>query len=352
MFSYISPEERVPADHPLRRVKAFTDEVLRELSGTFDGMYSKVGRPSIPPERLLKSMVLIALYSVRSDRLFCELLNYNLLYRWFLDMSMDEPTFVPTVFTKNRERLLEHDVARQFFDRVVARARREDLMSDEHFTVDGTLIEAWASMKSFKAKNRKEKVEPPDDPGNPTVDFRGEKRSNDTHESTTDPEARLARKGPGKESKLAYAANFMMENANGLCVDVRVDMATGTSERDAAARMIWRQRRRGIRPKSLGADRGYHVSSFVTVLRNLDIRPHIALRSDRRTPGLDGRTTRHASYRTSQRIRKRIEEMIGWNKTVAGLRKCRFIGLARNRLAAFMVAASYDLLRMARLCPG
>jgi transposase len=359
LFSYVSAEQRVPANHPIRRVKSLADEALADLSSVFDAMYSHLGRPSIPPERLLKSCLLIALYSVRSDRLFCEMLDYNILYRWFLDMSMDEPSFDASTFSKNRDRLLDHDVAQKFFDAVVRLARQEGLLSDDHFTVDGTLIEAYASLKSFKKKPgqkdeppKKDKEPPPDDPGNPTVNFHGEKRSNKTHESTTDPESRLLKKGPGKEAKLTFCGHAFMENRNGLLVDFRVTQSVGTTETEAAREILKRQARKRVRPTTLGGDKNYHVGEFVSDLRNRGIKPHIAMRDDRVTPGLDGRTTRHIGYGISQRIRKRIEEAFGWMKTVGGLRKSRFRGVARNQLAGHLVGAAYNLLRMANLCPA
>lgn len=351
LFSYVSPESRVPATHPLRRMKAVADQVLRELSPTFAAMYSAIGRPSIPPERLLKSEVLIALYSVRSRRLFCERLDTDLLFRWFLDMSLDEPGFEHSTFSQNSERLVAHAVARRFFDAVVATARREGLLSDEHFTVDGTLIEAWASLKSVTPKEPSASAAPPDDPGNPTVDFQGERRTNATHQSTTDPEARLARKGMGKEAKLCFSGHVLMENRHGLCVDLQVAPATGTAERDMALAMLRRQARRGIRPTTVGADKGYHCRDFVRRLRRRGIRPHLAGVRGRRTPGLDGRTTRHASYRLSQRLRKKVEEIFGWMKTIGGLRKSRFRGVARTQHAGYVVAAAYNLLRLSRLQP-
>ena len=348
-FSYVSPEKRVPGDHPLRPIKEAADACLVAMEGTFRSMYSSQGRPSIPPERLLKAQILQALYSVRSDRLFCEQLDYNILFRWFLDMSLDEPSFVPTVFSKNRDRLLEHEAAQEFFDRVVAFAGERRLLSDEHFTVDGTLIEAWASMKSFQAKGKKPKPPDEDDPGNPSVDFKGERRSNATHESSTDPEARLTRKGPGKEAKLAFTANALMENRNGLCVQFRTEISTGTAEQEAALAMLERHDpEMGAHP-TLGADKGYHRSAFVKALRDLKIRPHLAQIENRKTPGLDRRTTRHAGYAISQRLRKRVEEIFGWCKVVGGLRKCRFVGLAYNNAANLMVVASYNLLRIGRL---
>src|SRR5579883_710319 len=349
MFSYVSPEARVPATHPLRRLKAVADQVLATLSPIFDKMYSTVGRPSIPPERLLKGELLIALFSLRGRRLFCEELDYNILFRWFLDMSLDEPAFDHSTFSQNSERLLQHDVARRFFDAVVGYAQREGLLSDEHFTVDGTLIEAWASLKSLKPKAAAPAAPPPDDPGNPTVDFHGERRTNATHQSTTDPEARLARKGQGKEAKLCFSGHVLMENRHGLCVDLQIAPATGTAERETALAMLRRHARRGIRPRTLGADKGYHCRDFVRQLRRRHIQPHVACVRGRHTPGLDGRTTRTVGYALSQRIRKRVEEIFGWLKTVGGLRKTRFRGLARTQQAAWLVGAAYNLLRISRL---
>ncbi len=350
MFSYFSPEERVPASHPLRAIKRHADAALKDLSPLFDEMYSEVGRPSIPPERLLKSLLLMALYTVRSDRLFCEMLDYNILYRWFLDMNLEERSFDASSFSKNRERLLTHRVSQRFFDAVVRLARREGLLSDEHFTVDGTLIEAWASLKSFQPKDRRP-TDPPDDPGNAAVNFRGERRSNQTHESITDPEAKLVRKGPGKEAKLSFGAHALMDNRHGLCVDFTVTEAVGVTERDAARRMLSRQGRKRIRPRTLGADKGYHTRDFVDHLRAKGIRPHIAQSRNRVTPGLDARTTRHESYAISQRKRKRIEEIFGWSKVIGGLRKVRVRGRARVEQAGHFVGAAYNLLRMARLRP-
>jgi transposase len=349
MFSVISPEQRVAADHPLRRIKQMADEILRGLSATFDGMYSRVGRPSIPPERLLKAQVLMALYTVRSDRHFCEQLDYNLLFRWFLDMSADEPTFDASSFSRNRERLLEHDVAGQFFAAVVGQARAAHLMSHDHFTVDGTLIEAWASLKSFKRKDAAAKGdEPPDDPGNPTVNFRGEKRSNETHASTTDGEARLARK-KGKESKLAYSAHALMENRNGLLVDFRIDQADGFAERRNALEMLHDNVVKDRRV-TVAADKGYDTADFARDCRALNVTPHVAQTSDpRRRSAIDGRTTRHAGYLVSQRKRKLVEEIFGWMKTVGNFRRTRFKGRRRTQMAALIVAAAYNLLRICRL---
>ena len=352
MLCIVSPEQRVPKDHPLRKIKALADGELARLSPVFQGMYSSTGRPSIPPERILKSLLLIALYSIRSERQFCEQLDYNLLFRWFLDMNLIEDSFHHSVFTKNRKRLMDHEVGRAFFDAVVGQARSAGLMSDEHFTVDGTLIEAWASVKSLKRKDAPEVNKTDDDPGNPTVDFRGERRSNETHVSTTDPESRLMRKGRGKEARLCYGAHVLMENRHGLVVDIRVTAATGRSEREAAAAMLARQARKKIKPKTLGADKGYDTRDFVALLRRRRITPHIAAHTRRRGgSALDGRTTRHAGYALSQRVRKRVEEIFGWMKTTGGFRRTRFKGRQRTQLQAWWVATAYNLLRMAKLLP-
>jgi transposase len=346
MFSYFSPESRVPEDHPLRRIKQHADAVLGSMSPEFDRIYAEIGRPSIPPERLLKASLLIALYSVRSDRLFCETLDYNILFRWFLDMNLEQAGLDQSNFSRLRERLIGQDTARIFFDAVVGEARKAGLLSDEHFTVDGTLIEAWASHKSFKPKDA-----PPSGGAGADgmVDFRGQRRSNDTHASTTDEEAKLARKGPGKEAKLSYGGHALMENRNGLCVDLKVCAAPKT-ETEAAKEMLARQRRKRVRPSSLGADKGYHTKDFVAHLRSKKIAPHIAQIEGRSTPGLDARTTRHASYAVSQRKRKRVEEIFGWMKAYGGLRRTLVRGLARVQMHAYIVGAAYNLLRMSRLC--
>lgn len=348
MFSYFSPESRVPAKHPLRGIQAMADAVLQQLSPHFDRLYAETGRPSIPPERLLKASLLIALYSVRSDRLFCEMLDYNILFRWFLDMNLDEGGLDQSNFSRLRERLVAHDVARRFFEAVVREARRANLLSDEHFTVDGTLIEAWASFKSFQRRDGT----PPKDGGDGTgmVDFRGESRTNDTHLSTTDPEAQLFRKGKGKEAKLSYGGHALMENRNGLLVDIRVTPATQT-ETQAAKTLLARAHRKGITPASLGGDKGFHTKDFVAHLRKRGIRPHLARIVGRTTPGLDDRTTRHVSYAVSQRKRKRIEEIFGWMKAYGGLRRTMARGLERVQLHAYIVGAAYNLLRMNRLRP-
>src|SRR5450759_429098 len=274
MLMLMSPESRVPQNHPLRAIKRLADEALAELSPVFDAMYAVDGRPSIPPERLLKSMLLMALYTVRSERLFCEQLDYNLLFRWFLDMDVAEPSFDHSTFSRNRARLLEHDLAREFFTRVVAQARSLQLLSDEHFTVDGTLVEAWASLKSFKPRHQGP-TQPPDDPGNPTVNFHGERRSNATHQSTSDPEAKLAKKGAGKEAKLCYSANALMENRNGLLIEFTVEPADGYAERKSARAMLETELP-GSRRITLGADKGYDTGEFVAACRALKVTPHIA----------------------------------------------------------------------------
>jgi transposase len=350
MFSVVSPEKRVPTNHPLRPIKALVEQTLASLSEQLDAMYSRIGRASIPPERLLKAMLLMALFSVRSERMFCEQLDYNLLFRWFLNMSMDEPSFHPTTFSKNRERFLEHDIARRLFAQVVERAREAGHMSDEHFTVDGTLIEAWASLKSIRPNDESPHVrQPPDDPGNPTVDFHGEKRSNSTHASTTDPEAKLARKGKGKEAKLCFSGHALMENRNGLLVDIRIDQADGTAERRNAIAML-EDNLPGTQRITVGADKGYDTADFVEACRDRNITPHVAQNVARRGgSAIDERTTRHPGYELSQRIRKRVEEVFGWFKTVGGLRRTRFKGKARTQLAALLVGAAYNLTRLARL---
>ncbi len=351
MLMVVNAEHRIPKEHPLRRIKQMADTVLKELSPVFDQMYSVVGRPSIPPERLLKASLLMALYTVRSERLFCEQLDYNLLFRWFLDLELDEASFDHSTFSRNRARLLEHEVAGEFFRGVVAQARALKLLSDEHFTVDGTLVEAWASLKSFKRKDRGP-GEPPADPGNPNVNFHGERRYNATHQSSTDPEAQLAKKGPGKEAKLSYSANALMENRHALLVDFQVEPADGHAERRAAIAMA-DERLPGSRRITLGGDKGYDTRDFVADCRTLKITPHVAQNHAR--PGgsaLDARTARHPGYAVSQWIRKRVEEVFVWMKTVGGLRRTRYRGRARVQMHAYLVAAAYNLLRIARLVPA
>ena len=349
MFTYFSPEARVPAAHPLRSIKGYADTVLKSLNRDFDELYADTGRPSIPPERLLKASLLIALYSVRSDRLFCEMLDYNILFRWFLDMNLEERGLDQSNFSRLRERLVDSELACCFFDAVVGEARKLQLLSDDHFTVDGTLIEAWASTaKSMRHKDGPPDAGGPDDQGR--VNIHGERRSNATHASATDPDAKLKRKGKGKETKLSYGGHALMENRHGLCVDLKITSAVDT-ETEVAKAMLERQRRKRVRPSTLGADKGYHCKDFIAHLRGRKIAPHVALIEGRKTPGLDGRTTRHAGYAVSQRKRKRVEEIFGWMKAYGGLRRTLMRGLRRVQLHAYLVGAAYNLLRLARLRP-
>ncbi len=351
MLMVLNLEQRVAKEHPLRRIKQLAETVLQGLSASFDRMYSATGRPSIPPERLLKASLLMALYTVRSERLLCEQLDYNLLFRWFLEMELDEASFDHSSFSANRKRLLAHEVAGEFFRGVVAQARALKLLSGEHFTVDGTLVEAWASLKSFRRKDAGPTA-PPDDPGNPTVNFHGERRSNATHQSTTDPEAKLAKKGPGKEAKLCYSANALMENRHALLVDFQVEPADGYAERRAAIAMV-DERLPGSRRITLGGDKGYDTSDFVADCRALTVTPHVARNQARRGgSALDVRTVRHPGYAVSQWIRKRVEEAFGWMKTVGGLRRTRYRGRERVQMHAYLVAAAYNLVRIARLAPA
>jgi transposase len=346
VFSALTPDQLVPADHPIRAIKPIAERALRAISPTLSKMYSKWGRPSIPPEYLLKASLLIALYSVRSERQFCERLQYDLLFKWFLNLNIADPAFHPTTFTKNRKTLLKHDVARRFFAAVLDEARRERLLSEDHFTVDGTLLEAWASMKSVHPRD--DDAGPPNGFKNPDVDFRGEKRRNETHASRTDPEAQLMRKGPGKETKLSFMGHVLMENRNGLVVDVMLTQATGKAEREAAVRMLDRLPHRRRR-RTLGADKGYDTRDFVKDLRQRNVTPHVAKNESGRRSAIDGRTTSWGGYKKSQRVRKRVEEIFGWVKTVGGGRKLRYIGVSRNQLWAEFTATAYNLVRMARL---
>ena len=347
VFSYISPEQRVPQDHPLRSLRAMTDEALQQLRPRFNSLYAKTGRPSIAPEKLLRALLLQGLYSVRSERLLMEQLDYNLLFRWFVGLNMDDSVWDVTVFTKNRERLLDGDIAEAFFQAVLQQARERSLLSDEHFTVDGTLLEAWASVKSFQRKDAKPAA-PPDDPGNATVDFHGARRSNETHESKTDPDAKLARKGKGKEAKLRYNGNLLVENRNGLIVDTEVFEANGTAERDAALVML--EQIPGTKQVTVGGDKAYDTADFVAECRNLKVTPHVAQNLER--PGgsaIDARTTQHVGYAISQRKRKRIEECFGWLKTIALLRKVRHRGIFKVGWIFTFAAAAYNLIRMRNL---
>ena len=342
MLTLITADQLIPEDHPIRQIKPIVDKALMELSPTFNRMYAETGRPSIPPEHLLKACLLIALYSVRSERQFCERLHYDLLFKWFLDLNIIDPAFDASTFSKNKERLLENEVARKFLVVVLEEARQRKLLSEDHFTVDGTLLEAWASLKSFSPKDGNDG--PDAEEKNPSIDFHGQKRTNDTHQSTTDPEALLAKKGHGKEAKLCFTGHVLMENRNGMVVDVTFTQATGTAEREAALDML--EGVPGSRRVTLGADKGYDTQDFITMCRHMNVTPHVARR---KTSKLDGRTTRHTGYQTSQRIRKRVEEIFGWVKTVGGGRKLRYRGMERNRLWWELIAAAYNLLRMAKL---
>jgi transposase len=347
IFSYLSPEMRVRKDHPLRTIREMVDEVLSRLSRRFDTMYAKVGRPSIAPEKLLRAQLLQMLYSIRSERLLMEEMDYNLLFRWFVGLNADDEVWDATTFTKNRDRLLEADVAKEFLAEVVAQARARGLTCDEHFTVDGTLLEAWASQKSFQAKEGKQ-LPPPDDPGNATVNFRGERRSNETHESKTDPQAQMARKSEGKESKLSYSGNLLVENRNGLIVNAEVFVANGTAERDAALVML--ERIPGGKQVTVGGDKGFDTRDFVAECRHLGVTPHVAQNLGRRGgSAIDGRTTHHPGYRLSQKKRKRIEECFGWLKTIALMRKLRHRGVCKVDWIFAFACAAYNLVRMRNL---
>jgi transposase len=363
LFSYVSCEARVPDGHPLRAIRAIVDEALEVLSPDFERMYSPIGRPSIPPEKLLRALLLQAFYTVRSERQLMEQLDYNLLFRWFVGLAMDAPIWDVTVFTKNRERLLAGDVAARFLSAVMGQSRVKTLLSDEHFSVDGTLIEAWASMKSFRPKGD---VGPDDDddgsPGteqgaearpqgrNAERDFRGEKRSNATHASITDPDARLFKKARGQAAKLCHMGHVLMENRNGLVVDAMLTHATGTAEREAALAMLARMA--GRHRITLGADKAYDTTGFIAALRGIKVTPHVAQNNNGRRSAIDGRTTRHAGYTLSVRIRKKIEEIFGWAKTSGGLRKTRHRGQARVGWNFTLTAAAYNLVRLPKLLAG
>jgi transposase len=350
LFSYGSLEERVPSDHPLRPIRAMADAALKDMSPRFDEIYGEDGRRSIPPERLLRALLVQLLYSVRSERMLMEQLEYNLLFRWFVGLSANEPVWHPTVFTKNRDRLLEGAVSEEFFSSIVEQARSKQLLSDEHFTVDGTLIEAWAGQKSFQRKKSSDDLlkPPPQDAGNnPTVNWHKQKRRNDTHQSLTDPLARLFKKTRGAEARLAYMGHVLTENRNGLVVDVRVTQATGTAERDAAAEML--SGKPASKRATLGADRGYDTAGFVKRLREIKVTPHVAQNNSHRRSAVDARTTRHEGYAISQRKRKRVEEVFGWMKTVALQRKTRFLGPDRTGWMFTLAAAAYNLVRMRNL---
>jgi transposase len=343
MFSYVSAEQRVPKDHPLRAIRALVDEVLRDMSREFDGLYARVGRPSIPPERLLRAQLLQIFYSIRSETLLMEQLDYNLLFRWFVGMDMDEPIWDPTVFSKNRDRLLNQEIARSFFRRVVARA--QGLMSDEHFTIDGTLIEAWASQKSFQRKDGGT-----DGDGS---DFRGQRRKNDTHASTTDPDARLYRKSNGAESRLAYLGHLLIENRHGLIVDAMATVADGYAEREAATVMMLNQWAQApSQRRTLGADKAYDSADFVALMRDLQVTPHVTQNVERSGgSAIDGRTTRHEGYAMSQHARPRIEPAFGWLKTIAWMRKVKLRGLPKVDWLFVFASAAFNLIRLPKLLP-
>jgi len=347
MLSLRTPEQRVPVKHPLRSIKKMADEALEAMSPRLDAMYSTVGRPSVPPEQLLKGSLLTALFSLRSERQLCEQLDYNLLFRWFLDMGADDETFDHSTFSANRERFMKHEVGQQLFAQILVQAKAENLLSAEHFSIDGTLVEAAASLKSFKKKDEEPgERPPPDDPGNPTVDFHGEKRSNETHESTTDPEARLARKSNGTTAKLSYCLNGMSENRNGLLVGLCLLLATGTAERDAAVRLIFNAVP-GTRRITVGVDKGYDTKDFVESARHMNATPHVARK--KRGSALAERYSQTPGYLLSQRARKLIEEAWGWMKEVGGLRKLKVVGRRRAEHAALLVGAAFNLRRMATL---
>jgi transposase len=342
MFSYVSTEQRIPQDHPLRAIRSMVDRSLTELSPRFEGLYAKTGRPSIAPERLLRALLLQVLYTVRSERQLMEQLDYNLLFRWFVGLNADDPVWAPTVFTKNRDRLLSGDVAQAFFESVLAQAKAKRLLSTDHFTVDGTLIEAWASQKSLVRRDGPDDRDSDDDPGNPTVDFRGEKRSNATHVSATDPDARLVKRR-GQASRLAFMGHVLMENRSGLAIEALCTEADGYAEREAALEML------GDRKGTLGADRGYDSEGFVAAVRQRRMTPHVAQQTKARASAIDRRTTRHPGYAESQRKRKRVEEIFGWLKTVGSLRKVRHRGLDRVGWVFTFALAAYNLTRIRKL---
>ncbi len=343
MFSYVSLEARVPKDHPLRPVRIMVDNALLNLAPLFKEMYSHTGRPSIAPEQLLRALLLQILYSIRSERMLVEQLDYNLLFRWFVGMSMDDKVWDHSTFSKNRDRLIAHDVATQFFVTIRRQAQKADLLSNEHFSVDGTLIEAWASMKSFRPRD--DDQDPPSAGGrNAEVDFKGQRRKNDTHQSTTDPDCRLLKKGKGKEAKLCFMGHALMENRNGLVVDSRLTQATGKAEREAALEMV--EDIPGVKRITLAADKNYDTTEFVSKLRGLHVTPHVTQKTN---SAIDKRTTRHAGYQASQKVRKRIEEIFGWMKTAGLLRKTRYRGLQRVECSFTLAATAYNLVRMRNL---
>jgi transposase len=346
MLTTLQPGDLIPADHPIRRIRTVVDAVLGELDGEFDVMYARSGRPSVPPEQLLKATVLMAMYSIRSERAFCERLNYDLLFKWFLDLPIDAKAFDATTFSKNRRRLLDHEIADRFFAAVVGQARLRRYVSSDHFSVDGTLLEAWASHKSFQPKDGPQGPLPPG--RNAEVSFHGQRRTNETHASTTDPEARMARKSNATAAKLSYAGHLLMEHRNALLVDIELSEANGYAERDTALEMLARLPAR-TRPRTVAGDKAYDTRDFVADVRELGFTPHLAPNTTRQRSTIDGRTTRHPGHAVSQRIRKRIEEPFGWTKTIAGGRKLRYIGRQRNRAWFLMTGAVYNILRITAL---
>lgn len=340
MFSYISLEERVPATHPLRKLRAAVDALLATMNREFDAVYARRGRPSVPPEMLLKALLLQILFSIRSERQLVEAVNYNLLYRWFVGLNIEDKVWDHSTFSANRERLFNEDLARAFFERVKHTADWASLTSDEHFSVDGTLIEAWASHKSFK---RRDDDQTPTEGRNPEVDFKGQQRCNDTHASTTDPDARLFKKSAGDKARLCHMAHILMENRNGLIVDVQITHTRGTAEREAALAMLGRRDNKNKRA-TVGADKGYDSKAFIKGCRKLKVTPHVAAKD--KHSAVDARITRHEGYKTSQKVRKRIEEAFGWIKTVGGLAKTKLIGQAKLTGQALLCFATYNLVRM------
>ena len=346
MLTTLQPGDLIPGDHPIRRIRVVVDAVLAALDDEFSAMYATSGRPSVPPEQLLKATILMAMYSIRSERAFCERLNYDLLFKWFLDMPIDAKAFDATTFSKNRQRLLDHDIADRFFAAIVRQAKLRRYTSSDHFSVDGTLLEAWASHKSFQPKGGPRVPMPPG--RNAELDFHGQRRSNQTHASTTDPEALMARKSMATAAKLSYAGHLLMEHRNALIVDIELTQATGYAERDTALEMLARLPST-TRRRTLAGDKAYDTKDFVADLRDMNVTPHIAPNTRRNRSTIDGRTTRHQGHTVSQRIRKRIEEPFGWIKTIAGGRKLRYIGRARNRAWFLIAGGVYNILRITAL---
>lgn len=346
MFYYTSPESMIPQDHPLRPIRKMVDQALTELSPEFDKMYSRIGRPSVPPEKLLKGLLLQTLYSIRSVRQLMEHVGYNILFKWFLGLAIDDKVWDHSTFSQNQDRLIDTDIARKFIERIQAQAEKADLISKEHFSVDGTLIEAWASIKSFRP--RTEKTPPPKDTRNDDVDFRGTKLKNDTHESKTDPDCRIYKKSAGSSAKLCYMGHLLMENRNGLIVVPTLTHATGTAEREAATEMV--EEVAGSNRITLGGDKNYDTDDFVLNLRSLNVTPHVAANTERKGgSAIDGRTTRHPGYAVSQKFRKRIEEAFGWMKTIGNLRKIKYRGIPKVSWHFILTAAAYNLVRMRNL---